>query len=273
MLDESQLTQLKNLADAAQSHLVLFEPKAKPSIVAAASAWYLALKEKGADVRLAAVKKPKIKGLVGLEATETDLGKQNLTISFDYDENAVDKISYHIGEETKKFYLTIKPKKGHPPLDAKTVKFAYTGFEADIIYLFGINNLEDLDKLYFGYEEKFKEIPIVSFHTQPTSLGIINITADRPALTEDVFRLLARLVWPISPDTATDLLFGIEAETDGLRSPLATAETFDAVARLMKLGARRVWEQTSTKNNGHQTKAKKLKKTSPKTGELEVKPS
>lgn len=248
MLDETQLTQLKNLTDAAQNHLVLYHHQAQPSVLAAAAAWYLALKDRGVDVRIAALKKPKNKTIVGLEETETDLGKQNLTISFDYDENAVDKISYHIGEETKKFYLTIKPKKGHPPLDSKTVEFAYTGFEADIIYLFGIDKLDELDKLYFGYEEIFAQTPIISFNTQPTNLGTLQIVANNPSLTEDVGSLLAQLSWPVSPDTATDLLYGIEAETNGLRSPLATAETFDLVAKLMKLGAKRVWQPTNQKN-------------------------
>ncbi len=241
MLDDSQLSQLKNLSETASNHLVLYDVSAKDSILAAASGWYLALKERGVDVSLAALKKPTNKRLNGLKATETDLGKQNLTISFDYHEEAVDKISYHIGQETKKFYLTIKPKKGHKPLEAKTVEFAYTGFEADIIYVFGVSKLEDLDKLYFGYEEQFKQIPLVAFHTQGLDYGTIKIYNQAPALSEDVFRLLTRLVWPITPDAATDLLYGIEAETKGLTSPLATAETFDAVARLMKLGAKRVW--------------------------------
>ena len=244
MLDESQITQLKNLTETAQTHLIIFDYQAKSSILAAAASLFLSLKEADKEVNLAAVKKPKQSRIVGLKAVQTELGKQNLTISFAYDENAVDKISYHIGEETKKFYLTIKPKKGHEPLDSQTIEFNYSGFEADIIYLFGVNNLEDLDKLYFGYEEVFKDTPLVSFHNYLTPFGTIKFDASgNVSMTELVFKLLTKLVWPVSIDTATDLLYGIEAETAGLRSKLATAETFDMVARLMKLGARRIWKK------------------------------
>ena len=274
MLDDSQLVQLQNLSDVAQTHLVIYNPQAGPSILASAGAWYLALKEAQKDVRLASLKKPKIKEIIGLEATEMDLGKQNLTISFDYDENAVDKISYHIGEETKKFYLTIKPKKNYSPLNTETIEYSYTGFEADIIYLFGVDKLEDLDKLYFGYEEVFQETPIVSFHHHQTKFGTIKVVANSASLNQDVFSLMARLSWPVSPDSATNLLYGIEAETDGLRSRLVTAETFDVVARLMKLGARRVWKPTGSKllttSNKATTKQTVKKKTATKT-EVEVK--
>ena len=264
MLNDSQLTQLQNLTDSAGSHLVLYKHNAPASVLASAGGWYLALKEKGVDVRLAALKKPKNKNLIGLKSTETDLGKQNLTISFDYNEEAVDKISYHIGETTKKFYLTIKPQKGHPPLNANTVEFSYTGFEAEIIYLFGIDKLEELDKLYFGYEEKFQETPLVAFHTQTPNYGTIKIVADQADLSQKVFSLLTRLVWPITPDAATDLLYGIESATDGLRSPTVTAETFEVVARLMKLGARRVWKEKTGYKSSHPTAKRSINKVSVK---------
>ncbi len=259
MLDASQITQLKNLTDEAKNHLIIFDYRAKPSILAAAASTFLALRQMGKEVTLAAVKKPNQTKIVGLEAVQTELGKQNLTISFDYNEAAVDKISYHIGEESKKFYLTIKPKKGQPPLDSKTLEFSYTGFEADIIYLFGVDDLENLDKLYFGYEEVFKDVSTISFHDHPTTFGTLKFDASEDvSLAALVFTLFTKLVWPISPDVATDLLYGIEADTDGFRSKLVRAETFDQVARLMKLGARRIW-QKPIKNKTIKTPANRKK--------------
>jgi nanoRNase/pAp phosphatase (c-di-AMP/oligoRNAs hydrolase) len=74
-------------------------------------------------------------------------------------------------------------------------------------------------------------------------LGTLNLITGNLSLTEDVLTLLAQLGWPVSPDMATNLLFGIEVETNGLRSHSVTAEMFDMVAKLMKLGAKRVWQE------------------------------
>lgn len=256
MLEEQQLAQFKSLVENAQSVVVLLPEKAEVDEVSTAIAMHLTLREMGKESRLAAVAQPRFREprLPGIEQLTTELGNQNLTISFNYTEEQVDKVSYHIGEETKKFYLTIKPRSGANPLDTNSVEFSYTGAAADLLLYVGVSSLDDLQQLYYGYEDLYENAQSISFSKNTVDLGNLQIKVDQESsLSELLTATLSALQFPVSVDAATNLLVGIEFGTKGLTQGNVGVGTFESITNLMKAGGVRqsyVPTQKQPENNG-----------------------
>lgn len=240
-MDTNQITQINDLLDQVKTVLVIIGNKSDQDVLAAATSLYKSLQVADKDVSLLASRKPENSfGIAGASDIKTEIGNQNLTISFDYNEEAVDKVSYHIGEETNKFYLTIKPKKGSQPLQSDSVDFSYTGAEADLIFSIGVTNLEDLEQLYFGYEKLFRDTPIISLNTYQTSFGTVKLdTVKGVGYSEVVGQLLVELELVIQSQNATELLHVLELTSNHFQSPRTTATTFELAAQLLKAGAQR----------------------------------
>lgn len=239
MLEEQQLAQFKSLVENAQSVVVLLPDQAGVDEVSTALAFHLTLREMGKESRLASVAPPRFRQpqLPAIDQLTTELGNQNLTISFNYSEEQVDKVSYHIGEETKKFYLTIKPRSGAAPLDTSTVEFSYTGAAADLLIYVGVTALEDLQQLYYGYEDLYENAQAISLSKESTSVGNLQLSPDQESsLAELLTATFSALQFPVSPDTASNLLVGIEYSTKGLSQGMIGAGTFESIANLMKAG-------------------------------------
>lgn len=237
MINQDQLRQFRSLLDNAQTILVMYGSNPSTDEFAAASSLYDALKRSGKDVSVYAPEKSETHANKQLlEATKTEVGHQNLVVSFEYTEEAVDKVSYHIGEDNNKFYLTIKPKKGHEPLKSDAIEYSYTGAEADLIFLIGVNQLDNLEQLYFGYEDLYRDTPIVTLNTYPSNIGTVNFGSDSSSASEAAATVLKELQLAINPETATHLLQGIDEATHSLQSIETTADTFETVAHLLRSG-------------------------------------
>lgn len=236
-MSDSQSPLSTQLASA-QTVVVVYPTGASHEEMAVAAALTLTLQAQGKDVRLVSPQLPEsTNSLVGLDQTQTELGHQNLLVSFAYDENKVDKISYHIGEESGKFYLTVKPKKGHQPLDTKSVEFAYAGMEADLLILVGVKTLESLDQLYIGYEELYETMPKIEVNELGQGLSALQITrGSASCLSEVVGHEIVGFGMPIPPEAASNLLTGIEEATNGLSSTAVQAGTFELIASLLRAG-------------------------------------
>lgn len=249
MITSDQVTQLKELLTPAHTILVALGSTPTFDQTASAVALALALQAQGKEVILAAPTKPKVgdSELVGVEQLKTELGHQNLHITFDYTPTSVDKVSYHIDEERQKFYLVIKPQKGAKPLDSSSVNFTYAGAEADLVFLIGVHQFEALEQLYTGYEELYQNAGLVTLHTFEPEIGHIKLNSSGfSGVSEAMGTLLLHLAAEITADVATDLLAGIENSTDSFKSLSTTADTFELVARLMRSGARRLKRKTVT---------------------------
>lgn len=241
MIALEHIASLKEYLQTAKTILVIIGLKPTDDQLAVASALTSGLALLGKDVSLYSPKQHTDRPITNAAHIATELGKQNLVVEFDYDENAVDKVSYHIGEETRKFYLTIKPKKGHKPLNAAAVNFSYIGTEADLVFLVGVHDLESLNQLYFGYESLYENAFVVTLHSFKPELGTVQFDlSGASSLSESFVDLLEGLEIGLTEDMATDLLHGIESTTENLQSFAVTAETFEAVAKLLRAGARRM---------------------------------
>ncbi|MFZ1721064.1 MAG: hypothetical protein WAU07_01010 [Microgenomates group bacterium] len=248
MIQSQQLTQFQSIISEAERVVVAFGAEPTFDQLAVASALTQSLIESGKVVTLAAPEKPITQAAFsGLANVVTEIGNQNLTISFEYSEESVDKVSYHIGEDTGKFHLTIKPKLGFPPLDSKKVEFSYTGIAASVIILIGVQDLEDLKQLYFGYEDHFRDASVISIADFDTTYAVLNLnTTGHSSNSEVLVQMLQSAQLPVSAEAATALLRGIEHMTDNFQSPAMTADTFETIAHLMRNGASRAQKTKSS---------------------------
>lgn len=243
MIDQNKLTLFSELFDRSKTVLIIFSADALRDHLFAATALYKTFKLSTDKEVLLLSSKDLSKNeadIVYLDETKTEIGNKNLCISLDYEEDGIEKISYHINQETKKFYLTIKPKNNIKPPSSENVEFFYTGAEADMIILVGVDELESLEQLYFGYESLYQSTALVSINSYETAFGNLKIDVlGSSCVSEYVSDLLYSLNYQPDSEVATNLLAGIDEETDKLQSYLATAETFEIVAKLLKSGARR----------------------------------
>ena len=192
-----------------------------------------------------------------LDQVKQQLGRDNLIISFPYRAEQVDKVSYHIGQDQQQFYLTIKPQAGQAPLSEKQVKFNYAGASADLLWLFGVGELADLKQLYVGYEDLYQQQTLISLNTYLPDFGSLNLDiSGSAAYAEAVFYLIRGLLglleldWSVLEHTrqiASLLLSAIRLKSKEFSSSEMQANSFLAVAELLKLGAQRL-DLTEEKN-------------------------
>jgi len=234
---------LNSLLAAAQTIVVFFADNASTDVVLSAVSFAQGLASLGKSVTVASPQPVanELQQFSGVTDIAQELGNKNLDVSFPYQEDQVDKVSYNIDEEAKTFHLVIQPKKGVRPLDTQDVKFTFTGAEADLIVTFGIDQLDQLGQLYSEYQDLFQAAPIISFNSDETSFGTLKLsTAGSASYAEVVAYVLQELSVTLSPDMATNLLAGIESATQTFRSLTVTAQTFETAAKLLEAGARRV---------------------------------
>lgn len=261
-----KITQFKALLDVSKTIVVIVKTDPSLDQLATASSLFLALSQAGKEVLFLSPSSPSSNHeLSGVENISTKMGNQNLVVSFDYSEELVDKVGYHIGEESGKFFLTIKPKKGHPPLDSSKVEFGYTGMEADLAILIGIHDLETLDDLYFGSESFYQDVPLVTIHNFETELGALQFDfSTHLCYAEALVEVLEGLNISFSSEIATNLLYSIEDKTESMTNSLASAKTFETVAKLLRAGARRkkieAFQKTKDSFNNGIEKVGKIKK-------------
>lgn len=242
MNNHLHIDEIKRALDTTKSVFVLLPQNPSLDATAGALALFLSLKESGKNVFIGSPTPMRVeyKNLVGVDRIAEKIGNRNLIISFDYKEDAIEKVSYNVEEGN--FNLVIEPKAGNPPLSSKGVKFSYEGIEAQLIFVIGAKRLEDLTELYEKDRQAFTAASVVNIDNKAgnTNFGQINVVNQgTAAISESVFEMLKRLSLPMNVDIAGNLMKGIEAQTQNLQAPFAGPDTFDAVAQLMRAGAKR----------------------------------
>lgn len=253
MIKPEQIEQFKTLLANTETVIIAYAEEASVDELAAAVglAEGMALLDK--SIRLASPKVANNPDINGLNKTVTELGHENLVVSFDYSQEAVHNVSYHISEDSKKFFLTIKPQKGKAPLDTSTLKSEYTGTHADMILVVGVEDYEELKQIYYGYEDVYRDATVIPFATYPSYKSRFSFASmGRSSLSEVVGDLLHQLEVKYTKNLATNLLRGIEWSTDQLQSESTTADTYEVIAHLLRAGAIRS-EKNAASSQEHTT--------------------
>jgi len=236
---------LKPLVDAfgsAKSLLVVMPGSASLDAMAGALGLFAALREAGKVVVIASTGKATVEQskLVGIDQVTESLGSRNLVVSFEYIQDAIEKVSYNV--EGKRFNLVIQPKEGAKPLDPAHVSYSYEGSDAEVVFVVGAKNLAELGNLYLTEKATFDKATIVNIDNQPgnSRYGQVNVVDNMaPSMSQLVAQLLQSLGVKLTADAAGNLMQGLEAATQRFQHPGVGAETFEVAAQLLRAGASR----------------------------------
>ena len=112
-----------------------------------------------------------------------------------------------------------------------------------MIFVIGARTLEDLGELYQQekalLDNKSKTLVNLSTLDKNSQFGTVNLyDPTASGCSEIMAAIIKALELNLEPDMATNLLAGIEAATQNL-SQAGSADTFEAVVELMRLGGQR----------------------------------
>ncbi len=252
MVTPNQTSRIQSALATAQSIFIALPQNPSFDKVAAGLGLYLSLVKAKKSVEIGSPTEMRVEfsSLVGVDKIKNSFqgGKDSLVISFDYVEDAIEKVSYNI--ENNKFNLVVKPRIGHPPLDSEKVEYTYSGGKVDLIFTIGANSLESLGSIYKGNREAFKESQIINLDNDPRNqeYGQLNLIDPRTAsLSEKITGLIVQMRLPADSDIGSNLLSGIERATNRFSSSKVEASTFEAAAFCLKIGARREAKKPSVK--------------------------
>jgi len=230
-----------NLIDSASSILILIPRNPKLDEVASGLALYLALKEsKHAAVSCTSPMTVEFNRLIGVNKVTAEVGSKNMVIRFiNYRASDIERVSYDI--ENQEFKLSVIPKPSFESPKKEQVAINYSGVEADSIILIGGNKDSDFTNLSSKEFAGAKLIHIGKRNIDVSSdFQVMSFARPSSSVSEIVYDLFNEGGYKVDSDIATNLLAGIEVETQGFSSDEASAETFSAVANLLKSGGARM---------------------------------
>lgn len=238
------LSPLQNAWKQAQSVVCFIHPQTTYDAVAAALGVSALAQESGKSVTLVceAPLRSEYQSLHGVEQVTQNVGNRNLVISFPYQAEQVDKVSYNIDEQSGQFELIIAPQNGVTALAPEAVQFRQSGLSADVILLFGFHSFDELGEIYST--EKFT---IDSAFTVALTQGSVPrfaklhvaLQPDQLSYSEWALLWMQQADASLTVPQATNLLSGIEYATAQLRD-VQNARVFESVATLMRVGAQRL---------------------------------
>lgn len=231
----------------AQTLAIVLPTNLSTDKVAAALALFLSLKKAGKQVGIVC-STPMIveySSLIGVDKIGQKFGGHNLMVSFDYQEDSIEKVSYHI--ENNKFNLVIQPKEGYPPLSTQKISYSYFGSQADVVLTIGAASWENLGNLYNENKSLFEEAQSINLDisSHNSQFAKVNVVEQQMAsLSELVTLMLSSLNLPLDEDMASNLLLGIKKATFDFSLNKSGPSTFEAVAICLRSGARQPFHET-----------------------------
>lgn len=240
------MNQVSEFLSTAQAILVVLSLDLNSDKVAAGLALYLSLKKAGKQVSIVCSTPMTVEysSLVGVDKIAAKIKGKNLTVSFDYIEDAIEKVSYNI--ENNKFNLVIQPKEGLAPISTDKVEYSYSGGQADLVFIIGDTEKKDLGKIYEENKKLFDQVKIVNI-SEPEAI----------CSSELVAKLLAQLQLPVDADMATNLLKGIEATTKIFSVTKVGAGTLEAIVFCLRAGGKKPGKKISLEPMAEEISAQK----------------
>lgn len=238
---------------AAQNILILTKSQPSYDGLAAALSLYLTLIKSGKKVTMACPSDLTVNysDLVGVDKVKKEMSGKNFVISLDYQEGAIEKVSYNI--ENNKFNLVIQPREGSSwDLSPDKIQFNYQPTDFNLIITLELSSIEELNTLFPNEHELFSKIPVVAINNalNQNQFATINLSVPTAAsLSEIIAQLLTELNLVLDLDVAGNLVKGIYNATANLQAENISADTFEALALCLRSGAK-----VSGSKNGSATK-------------------
>lgn len=236
---DKSIQQIKDYLKKHSSGIIVLPMKPSNDALAAATSLFLGMLKMGKNVSLVASQAVQ-SDLVGSDKIKTELqtGGDNLVVSFPYQDGSIDKVDYNI--QGDKFNLIIVPRKGHSRLSSESVEYSYSGGKIDFIMTVDAPNLNSIGDIYQKNQRQFESSNVINIdrHMINSAYGLINLVSKTISSTSElILKLLLSLKIEIDKDIATNLYSGIEGATNNLTSYSVNADTFEAIAILLRSGA------------------------------------
>jgi hypothetical protein len=108
------------------------------------------------------------------------------------------------------------------------------------VVMFGVESLQSLDQLYQDYEDLYQSANLLTIgQFRPSFQSNHLSTTQTSSASEAVAHLLRNADLSLQSDSATNLLAGVQYQTNNFTDLNASADTFEAVAWLLRSGANR----------------------------------
>lgn len=235
-------SQIKNYLAGSNQILILTSQAPTIDGLAASLSLYLSLLAVGKKVNIACASQTTVEfnHLVGIDKVKLDLPSGNFVISLDYVEGAIEKVSYNILGD--KFNLVIEPKIGAPAFSSDKVRYSSGSTAADLVFVIGCSNLEQLGKFYTGQPDLFSKTTIfnLDYYQNNTAFGKVNLVDPTAfSVSEIATFFLKNLGLMINEDIATNLLTGMISATDNFSVQKSGPGTFEAAGVCLRAGGKR----------------------------------
>lgn len=245
MSPNNDFSALASAYQEANNFVIFLHPQVTYDAVAAALAMRLAFKQAGKSVEVVCEEPMRVEynHLIAIDEVDQEVGNRDLVVSFAYEEDQVETVSYNVDELNKRFELIITPKAGKSALDPSTLDFRHAGLRADVVFMFGYHALNELGEMYDRERSAIDgafTVAVTQSKVPSFAKLHLQLQPDQLSYSELVYFLIRQLqAAEIKDDIATNLLAGIEYATDRFLQPGMNARTFDTVAELMRQGANR----------------------------------
>ena len=232
----------KTLIDSAQEVLILLPTKPLMDQVAGGLSLYLSLlsSSKNVSITCPAPMIAEYSRLIGIDKMSSSLGDKNLTIKFvNYQADDIDKVRADV--ENGLFTLSVSPKLGKKVPTKDQIDIKYSGNPVDLVILIG--GVNDGDFPIISNPDlagvKLIHVGIKLLEITDNNLQVLSFTKLTSSTSELVAGLLKEGGFSIDADIATNLLAGIEEQSNSFQSPDVTVDTFEIFTELLKLGGQR----------------------------------
>lgn len=238
---KKEIDLLQEKIGTAQNILILTKKDPSYDGLAAALGLYLTLSKNGKKTSIVCSSELTVaySDLVGVDKLKKEIAGKNFVISLDYQEGAIEKVSYNI--ENNKFNLVIVPREGSNwEVTPDRIQFNHQASDYNLIILFEIGEKEELNTFYPNEQELLSKIPTVAISRtiNNSPFATINLGLMMSAsLSEAIVQILTELKLSLDIDVATNLLKGIYSATNNLQTENVGADTFEALATCLKSGA------------------------------------
>lgn len=244
MNQDYPFAELRQRLDSAQKISILLPANPLFDQVAGALAFSLALQEAGKNVAVVCPTPMTVEfnRLVGISRIAEKMQGTDLIISLNYPADQVEKVSYN--DDNSRPNVVVQPKVGAPPLKESQVNFSYIGAAVDLIITIGIKDLNQIQSPGSSFDNTF--LVNLDIDPQNLSFGHLNIVdTEAAACSELVLGLILGLNLGLGIDTAQNILSGIWRQTKGLAHPQTGANTYEAVAIVLRSGAQKPFEEVA----------------------------
>ncbi len=238
-MNDNVTTHIQAIVSKANLGAIILPANPSADAVACATALYLGLTKLGKTISLCAASAVNF-DLVATDKISDTLTAtgDNLVVSFPYTDGSIDKVDYNISGN--QFNLIVTPRPGFPKLDEKQVKFSYAGGNLDFVMTIDSPTLNALGEIYTNNQNQFQGRDIINIdrHLTNAFYGTVNyVNKTASSISEIGFHLLRELGVEIDKDMATNLYAGIATATNNFTSYSVNADTFEAIAQLLRFGA------------------------------------